>query len=220
MIRSIEFLWKQLNGPQITAVVKAFHDWCVSQFDALIEYFDNLSIDTASHYHLSLMGQIANLARPFVSIPDKNFFWFTAHPQKNFEHGFSSLEDRGIGGKFIDIQKLYDTYHGEPLTDEFFRILLKTYTNSDGEDGSLKLMDDVVDALRKVYSSSTKAYKFTIVEEPEQNKDYGDLYIDLGIDEKWNSWEQVYVSIKAMASTMYYPLPRVYPEYTPEEPEL
>ncbi len=218
MIKPITFIWKQLNGPQVTAFVKALHDWCIAQFSALIDYFNNISIDTASHDHLSFLGQVTNLARPFVSIPDKNFFWFTAEPQKNFERGYSSLEDRGIGGKFIDLQKLYDTYHGEPLTDEFFRILLKTYTNSEGEPGSLRLMDDLLEALRKKYGSSTSVYAFTIMEQVLTNRDIGDLYIDLGKEEGWNSWEQVIVSIKAIASTMYLPLPRVFPEYTAENP--
>ena len=42
MIRPIEFLWRQLNGPQITAVVKAAYNWCVQQFDATMDYFNNL----------------------------------------------------------------------------------------------------------------------------------------------------------------------------------
>ena len=218
MIKSIIFIWKQLNGPQVTAFVKALHDWCVSQFSALIDYFNNLSIDTASHTHLSLLGQIANLARPFVSIPDKEFFWFTAEPQKNFNHGFSSLEDRGVGGKFIDIQKLYDTHHGEPLTDTFFRLLLKTYTNSEGEPGSLTLIDDVVDALRKKYGSPSSRYLITIMTTLYTNRDFGDLHIALGKEENWDSWEQVIVSIKAIASTMYAPLPRIFPEYTAKTP--
>ena len=218
MIRPINFLWKQLNGPQITAIVKSLQQWCIGQFDALLEYFNNLNIDNAGTYHLSLMGQIANLARPFVSIPDKNFFWFTAEPQKNFEHGYASLEDRGIGGKFIDLQKLLDTYHGLPLTDEYFRVLLKTYTNSEGEVGSLKLIDDIVYALMQKYGTTKTNYRLDIMTVLETNRDYGDLFINLGREDSWNSWEQVIVSIKAIGDTLYAPLPRIFPEFTAEDP--
>lgn len=218
MIRPINFLWKQLNGPQITAIVKSLQQWCIGQFDALLEYFNNLNIDNAGTYHLSLMGQIANLARPFVSIPDKNFFWFTAEPQKNFEHGYASLEDRGIGGKFIDLQKLLDTYHGLPLTDEYFRVLLKTYTNSEGEVGSLKLIDDIVYALMQKYGTTKTNYRLDIMTILETNRDYGDLFINLGREDSWNSWEQVIVSIKAIGDTLYAPLPRIFPEFTAEDP--
>lgn len=221
MIRPVNFLWKQLNGPQITAIVKSLQQWIVQQFDALLDYFNNLNIDRAGTYHLSLMGQIANLARPFVSIPDKNFFWFTAEPQKNFEHGYASLEDRGIGGKFIDLQALLDTYHGVPLTDEYFRILLKTYTNSEGEVGSLKLLDDIVYALMQKYGTNKTAYRLDILTENTgiKGNDCGDLYINLGREDSWNSWEQVVVSIKAIGNTLYAPLPRIFPEFTAEDPD-
>ena len=66
MIRPIEFLWRQLNGPQITAVVKAAYNWCVQQFDATMDYFNNLTIATANGAHLSLFGMMANFARPYI----------------------------------------------------------------------------------------------------------------------------------------------------------
>lgn len=218
MINPITFLWKQLNGPQIMGITKALHSWLQGQFGSLVDYFRNLRIDTASSEHLSLFGQIANLARPFVSIPDKNFFWFTAEPQKNFEHGFSTLDERGIGGKFIDLQKILDTHHGEPLTDEFYRLLLKTYTNSEGEVGSLALLDDIVYALKNKYASAGKVYTFIIQEEVKTNRDKGDIVIDLGTEDTWNAWEQVIVTLQAIGGTLYAPLPRIFAEFTEEDP--
>ena len=65
MIGPISFLWKQLNGPQITAFTKSVYNWAVDEFDRSLEYLNNLSISTANSKHLSFLGMLANFSRPF-----------------------------------------------------------------------------------------------------------------------------------------------------------
>ena len=213
MIYDIEFLWKQLDGPQATAFTQSLYNYLKDQFDSLLEYFNNLSIETANSDHLSLMGTLANFSRPSIRYVDLAFFWFTEEYQHNFIHGFSSLEHPNIGGKFNSLTNIYETEHSIPLNDRFFRTVLQAYADSEGEVGSLRLMDDLVYALQQAYGASA-TYEFEIVEEVTGGYDYGDMRIDLGAMDNWNQPDSVIASIEAIANTAYAPLPRVWPAYT------
>ena len=124
MIGPISFLWKQLNGPQITAFTKSVYNWAVDEFDRSLEYLNNLSISTANSKHLSFLGMLANFSRPFIRKLNLSLFFFTESPQSNFVHGFSSLEDVGVGGKVVALEQLYETMENEPLKDSVYRELL------------------------------------------------------------------------------------------------
>lgn len=214
MIRPIEFLWRQLNGPQITAVVKAAYNWCVQQFDATMDYFNNLTIATANSAHLSLFGTMANFARPYIRVVDKTFFIFTEASTHPFDHGFSDLTDISKGGIFADITKVWETEKGIPLSDDFYRIVLQSYADSYGEIGSLVLIDDLCFALKKYVGNENAGYDINILLEPATNRDIGDVFIDLGSQNNWNNWDSVVAALRALVDTSYAPLPRVWVGYT------
>lgn len=214
MIRPIEFLWRQLNGPQITAVVKAAYNWCVQQFDATMDYFNNLTIATANGAHLSLFGMMANFARPYIRVVDKTFFIFTEADTHPFDHGFSDLTNISVGGIFSDITKVWETERGIPLSDDFYRIVLQSYADSYGEIGSLALIDDLCFALKNYVGNENAGYDINILLEPATNRDIGDVFIDLGSQNNWNNWDSVVAALRALVDTSYAPLPRVWVGYT------
>jgi hypothetical protein len=213
MVYDIDFLWKQLNGPQATAFTQALYLYLKDQFDSLLDYFNNLSIGTADSEHLTLMGILANFSRPSIRYVDLAFFWFTEEYQHNFIHGFGSLEDHSLGGKFASLTNVYESEHSIPLGDQFFRIVLQAYADSVGEIGSLQLMDDILYALQQRYGSNA-TYEFEIVQELSDQHDIGDMRIDLGSMTSWNQPDAIIASIEAIANTAYAPLPRVWPAYT------
>lgn len=216
MISPINFLWKQLNGPQITAFTKAIYNWCVDQFDSTLDYFNNLSIATAKSDHLTLFGVLANFSRPYVRSLDLTLFYFTEYAQSNFRYGFSSLENIGAGGRVVALDHVYETMRNNPLNDTFYRILLSAYSQSEGELGSLVLLDDIIEALRDSFGSQTvpPEYTFTVSDALGESDDYGDLHIDLGNMSSWNQAESVTVSIEALTQTAYAPLPKVFVAYS------
>lgn len=214
MIRPIEFLWKQLNGPQVTAVAKACYEWCVSQFDGTMDYFNNLTIATADSEHLSLFGMIANFARPFIRTIDKTFFIFTETYYSPFTHGFADLNDLSQGGIFADVNKVWESEKGIPLSDAFYRIVLQSYADSYGEIGSLALIDDLCFALKNYVGNAGASYDLNILLAPETNRDIGDIFIDLGAQADWNNWDSVIAALRALVDTAYAPLPRVWVGYT------
>ena len=93
MILPIQYLWKQLDGPQVKGLTKGVEEYWKSLFDDKLDYFNNISIDTANDDHLTLMGLLSGLIRPVIQEPDKTFFYFTEQAEHNFPHGFSDLDN-------------------------------------------------------------------------------------------------------------------------------
>ena len=213
MIGPISFLWKQLNGPQITAFTKSVYNWAVDEFDRTLEYLNNLSISTANSKHLSFLGMLANFSRPFIRKLNLSLFFFTESPQSDFVHGFSSLEDVGVGGKVVALEQLYETMENEPLKDSVYRELLLAYANSEGEIGSITLLDDILKRLRDSFGSKSfpPEYSITVCTEKEAGgEDIGDLKINIGKSTSWQDAEDIITAMEAVCNTAYAPLPRVF----------
>ena len=73
MINPISFLWKQLNGPQISAICNAIWQYFKDSYDNLLDYFYNLSIANANDSHLTFIGLLQGLARPLTDIPSVKY---------------------------------------------------------------------------------------------------------------------------------------------------
>lgn len=217
MIRPIDFLWRQLNGPQITAFTQGVYKWCVNQFDDLLDYYNDLKIKNANSAHLNLFGMMANFARPFIRVVDMTFFWFTTEPEENFDHGFSSLENLSAGGIFSSVSRQWESEHGVPLSDAFFRRVLQAYSDSEGEIGSLTLLDDLCNTLKEYAGTSLASYDINILTELQGVMDVGDIQIDIGALSHWENWASVVAAIEALTKTVYAPLPRVHVTYTSVE---
>lgn len=213
MVLPIRYLWEQLDGPQVSALSDAMFEYWKSIFDDKLEYFNNISIETASDIHLTLLGLLSGLVRPNISEPDHDFFYFTEFPENPTTHGFSDLNNLAVGGKFSKL----DTgggIHNVSLDSEHYRALLRAWVNGDGDIGSLMLLDDICNELTKLdLGSVTPFYRFDFMEQgPDLPSDRapGDVYIDMRSAENWSNPLHIYAVIQGIANSAYAPQPRIF----------
>lgn len=212
MIIPVNFLWAQLNGPQITGITEAMVEYLKSIFDTQLDYINTISVDTANSDHLTLLGILAGFARPVISIPDKDYFYFTEDLEKDTSHGFSSLENPSQGGRFVSLFKGMGQID-VPLDTEHYRALLKAYIQGEGEIGGLELLDDICYALSQVDIPGVEPfYKFEFMRygEVPTGRSSGDLYIDVGSLENWKNPMEVYAILRGLADTVYSPIPQIF----------
>lgn len=164
MIPQIRFLWKQLRGPQITAICNAIHDFIKNMFNGKMDYFNNFTIESVNDSHLTLLGTLIGFERPLITEEHAKFFFFSDGPESNFENGFSDGPGHGEsteGGKLVDLWDILQGNHSILLPEEFYRGLLEVYTKSEGELGSIILLDDLLDYIYTKYrSEDEKDYEF------------------------------------------------------------
>lgn len=211
MILPINFLWSQLNGPQVTAITQAVFNYWKTIFDDKLTYINTLSVETANDAHLTFLGTLANLVRPTISEADTNYFYFTENEETG-NHGFSG--NGKTGGKFA---KLGEGQGNKKvlLDSEYYRSLLKSFINGEGEIGSLELLDDICYNLYILDMNTTSAvptYKFTFMEGDNipNNRAPGDVFLDVGNSANWHNPLHVYGVLKAVTESLYSPQPRVY----------
>lgn len=242
MINPISFLWRQFNGPQITAICQAIWQYFHDTYDAYLNYFHSFGIDTVTQTdHLTFIGILQGLARPLIPIPDENTFWFTevygykdgngmepitwyaGHkiPDAKFpdDHGFSSLNDIQRGGKF---QEVSDPGGYDYIPDYIFRALLRGNASSEGLLGSLVALDDMLyEVWKKDRPTTVPAYVFTWAN-PTDNPRYtpADIFVNLGVTQDWNHPYEVQAEIKLLGNTVYYPIPKLIPVLREGETEL
>lgn len=211
MILPIQYLWKQLDGPQVTGIAKGIEEYWKTLFDDKLDYFNNISIDTANDDHLTLMGLLSGLIRPVIQEPDKIFFYFTEMVEHNFSHGFSDLDHPELGGGlFSKVDK--KSLQNVTLDTEYYRALLRAWDHGQGEIGSLMLLDDICAELTALDVGGDPVYRFTIMEGDDIPVDRapGDVYIDMGNAEDWNNPLHVYAVLNGIGNTAYAPQPRLF----------
>lgn len=212
MILPVRYLWEQLDGPQVSALSDALFEYWKAVFDEKLEYFNNISVETATDIHLTLLGLLSGLVRPVIMEPAGDFFYFTEFDEHPMDHGFSDLEDPTVGGKFCPIDK-GSTIHNTSLDAEHYRALLRAWVNGQGDIGSLMLLDDMCNELTKLdLGDVTPFYEFMFMEGPNIPSDRapGDVYIDMRSAQNWNNPLHVYAVIQGIANTAYAPQPRMF----------
>lgn len=211
MILPIQYLWKQLDGPQVTGLMKGVEEYWKSLFDDKLDYFNNMSIDTANDDHLTLIGLLSGLIRPVIQEPDKTFFYFTEQAEHHFPNGFSDLDNLELGGGlFSKVDK--KSLQNVTLDTEYYRALLKAWDRGQGEIGSLMLLDDICAELTALDVGGTPVYRFSIMEGDNIPVDRapGDVYIDMGNATDWNNPLHVYAVLNGVGNTAYAPQPRLF----------
>lgn len=211
MILPVKYMWEQLDGPQIKAIEEATFEYFRQMLDPKLDYLNTLSVDTANDAHLTFLGILANFVRPVITVPDKDFFFLTEDVEHNSSHGFSSLDDRLLGGRLVGIEGA--TTEARPLNTEHYRVLLKAYINNEGELGGLKLLDDICFALAKLdQPDSAPFYRFEFMEGDNipEGRSYGDVYIDIGSLSDWNNPMQIYAILRGLAKSTYWPVPQLF----------
>lgn len=211
MILPIKFLWEQLDGPQANAIEQAIYEYWKQMFDGKLDYLNNIDIENANDAHLTLLGIIANFIRPNILVPDKDYFLFTEHAESDNPHGLSFVNNRAVGGRLTAISGPEQGPY--PLDTEFYRTLLKTYRDSDGEIDSLVLLDDICNALSlKDNPMVQPSYEFSFTKTTTEvtGRGPGDLYIDMGSMSHWANPLQIYAVLTGLANSVFWPLPRIW----------
>lgn len=213
MILPVRYLWQQLNGPQASGICDAIEAYWKTIFDTKLDYFNNLSIETANDDHLTLFGLLSGLVRPTISEPDRDYFYFTENAEQGVTHGFSDLADPTVGGKFSKL----DTgggIHNVSLDTEYYRALLRAWTEGEGEIGSLMLLDDICAELTKLDISpeTVPFYQFSFMsgDDIPQDRAPGDVFIDMRSMEAWHNPLHVYAVLNGIGNTAYAPQPRLF----------
>ena len=213
MILPIRYMWEQLNGPQVSALSDALFEYWKSIFDAKLDYFNNISVDTATDIHLTLLGLLSGLIRPTISEPDREYFYFTEYAEHDFSHGFSDLADPQSGGRLTKVDS-GGGIHNVSLDAEHYRALLRAWVSGDGDIGSLQLLDDICNELTKLDLGAgvTPFYNFVFMEGDDIPPDRapGDVYLDMRSADNWNNPLHVYAVIQGIANTAYAPQPRLF----------
>lgn len=212
MILPVLYMWQQLNGPQVTAIRDAIFEYWKSIFDEKLDYFNNISIDTANNDHLTLLGLLSGLTRPTISEADRDYFYFTEDPEYNTTHGFSDLNDLSTGGRFVKAD-VGQGVHNVSLNEEHYRTLLKAFVNGEGELGSLELLDDICYELTKLDLGDTDPfYRFVFMEGENipSERAPGDIFLDMGNISDWHNPLHIYAVLRGVADSIYSPQPQLY----------
>lgn len=213
MILPVRYMWEQLNGPQVSALSDALFEYWKSIFDTKLDYFNNISVQTANDPHLTLLGLLAGLIRPTIAEPSAEFFYFTERPEQHFFHGFSDLDNPEEGGRFSKLDGAA-TMHNASLNEEYYRALLKAWISGEGDIGSLALLDDMCYELAKldIGYDVTPYYRFVFMEGDDIPVDRapGDVYIDMGQASDWANPIQIYAVIQGIGNSAYAPQPRLF----------
>jgi hypothetical protein len=225
MIVDFAFLWKQLNGPQITGIAKAVREFVKTSFDSILDYFNKLSITTATSEHLTLIGILQGIARPIVPLVSDSAFQFSGEyeyitdettgkriPSKYYpaSQGFTDTGDAQgkKGGRFTEEGESTAIAEGTAegyIDKSLFRIILNTVATSKGKIGSLVLLNDIV---YKLWSSDSAianpAYDVHFITKASSSRCIGDLEVELGNKSDWNTPAQIYAILNTLGKTRYY----------------
>lgn len=219
MILPGNFLWKQLDGPQIRAMSDALLAYGKSIFDSTLDYINTLSIETANDSHLILLGVLSGFTRPIIQVPDTTYFYFTEDAEHDAENGFANIEVPKSGGRLssgVIENKTYSNYIGT----EYYRALLKEFIRGQGELGGLELLDDICYALSKYdIPSQQPFYEFEFYEygNVPTGRAPGDLNIDMGTMSQWKNPEVIYAILVGLAKSIYAPIPQLFVSISTEE---
>lgn len=226
MIAPFTWLWKQFNGPQITAISTAIFSYMKTQFESIMDYWQHLSIDTATSEHLTTIGALQNVSRPLLNMTPEKYFWFSdvpaegtyypSDPYNKSEHGLSDIADMSVGGKFSDIGEIQSSW--QYLSTPLFRTILQAARDSKGEQGSLVYLDDILWGLYKYLNPTATEGPYQIqiltkqdVAETAVTRSPGDIRCLLGQERLWGeSFSEIVAEVDKLGESIYYPNPSMF----------
>lgn len=213
MIPPVDFLWEQMDGPQIKAIEQALYNFMHEQFNKLLEYLDNISISTANEQEINDIGKMMNLPRPIIKVWTENYIVFTDGLQHPSTAGFGDLNDTSFGACFSDVADMKYEWLTVPLT--IFRTFLEGAVASDAEIGSVVFLDDVLAALASSLGHSPDQFEwvFNYIEADDPLKDYakGDIKMDIGTLIFWRGSMVGYSLMDELSKRLYPVSPKVIP---------
>lgn len=212
MIPAINWLWRQLNGPQVTAFATAITAFMRNKFNNTMNYFNTLSIETANDSHLTIIGALQNIARPVFQYARTEFFYFTENPGHNSEHGFSEIGG-SVGGKFSGART--GDYVRRRLNTAEYRALLLILKELGTDATGLVFLDRLCDFLWKTYArdnTQPNPTTFHVCELGEYpNRGAGDIVVTMGVLQDYNDPTAVAGIINMVSDILYEPQPTLFP---------
>jgi hypothetical protein len=171
MLKREKYIWSQLTGPQITAFETAMFDYLVMKFDALLDYYETLNIETANSQHLDFFGKMMRIPRALIvtQVGFEQAFKFSliqdgAQPPRDVP-GFSGDETSPEFGLFGAAANSDTSEEFELISDGIYRRILITLGNTSGYTVGLNLIDDLayeflqdIDGNRVPYTISYTMY--------------------------------------------------------------
>lgn len=203
MIHPLQFLWRQLNGPQVTAIVQAIYNFFKESFDDLLDYFNLFSINSSTPEHAEIIGLLNEFTRPILLEYKRAYFFFTYRRERgNIERGFSTLSNKKDGGKF---SALADSIKiSEKMDIRTYKALLTTYLSSEGQPNSLQMLDDICWRLVQVDAKDPDETHYQIY---WNKRNQGSITVDIGYTDQWNNPQRVQAVIESLGKTVFYPEP-------------
>ena len=140
MIQDLPCLWQQLDGPQAAVLIQVLCAKWKQDYETTLEYFNNLKLDcdTLTSAHISTLGLLMGILHPvYYSTSAKDGeFTFLYRQEQVSNSGFGDPE----GGILTDEPAQHNHYK---VTQNTFRELLQLIANSDAQEGSLFLVDQI-----------------------------------------------------------------------------
>jgi hypothetical protein len=172
MLLERNFLWKQLNGPQAIALVKAVWSffkespWCRYKeqtwtLDKTLDYFNNINIDNCTDEHLLFIGTLMGIKRPVVTVPGiyDMLLKLQVLPQATGDYDGLSDEYNNVesqGGFLDELEGPHRPTTMEPIPFADYRKILKLVSQYQDNMKSLALVEDIV----KYFVPSHLKYEF------------------------------------------------------------
>lgn len=215
MITPVKYFWEQFNGPQITAIAKAVFEWLKDSFDRTLDYYNRWTTATVNDKHLTTVGTLMNIGRPILRRISSTQFFFTATEQgeggHGSVHGFSEVGGE-IGGRFGEVVE--DVGENDILQTNYYRALLLAVQKSEGQAGSLTLLDDIAYAMNNVNNSPIFTYYDFSYYDSETGRN-GDVRLHMGNVTDWERGTYVVAALEAVVNTLYKPEPSIFVEMSP-----
>ena len=193
-LRPIRFLWKQMCGPQVTAIMTAIFRYMQNIFNSQISYLSTFSLATATDSHLTFIGTLSGIIRPIISVADLSNFIFTLEPEQGVDYGVS--EGPGpeqTGGKFTDLYADMRKWTIELCPAEYFRQILIACSKTKAEPMSpvflSEFLDHLFDSLFPVGDRPVYSFYWFDTVYPDSSIAKEDMRLDLGEIRAWGSPE-------------------------------
>lgn len=205
MILNVPFIWKQLNGPQITGITKAIFMFIRNMFEDILSYFNYFSRRQCTIEHAEVIGMFNRFSRPALEEYNKNYFFFTRYLEHDNLMGFSELiggRPGSIGGVFSSISDT--TKSPERLDPSTYRYLLNAFLDNDAEVSSLDSLDAICHELVVLDAKDPSTFEYTFAW-GETGTGADVLTIDVGNESDWNNPERILAVLRALGETLYLP---------------
>jgi hypothetical protein len=179
MLKRHNFLWKQLNGPQITAIMDCIWQYHVDKYERNLDYFDKLSIDNARNKQLSFIGKLMQFPRPYtISLSDYEQYLRFSYMQAGQPVPQAAY---GLSQGVFDYEPGINGHDSVELDDGLYRRILSKLGNIDGFSRGIGLIDELCSDL---FTRGDGTVIFYLIEYSEDN--FGDIIVRVKEDPGYN----------------------------------